>query len=342
MDSEKKYTLVDNPETLQQLLDCLNEYDIAALDTEADSMHHYATRLCLIQITVGQSNWLLDPLAGLDISAVFKTRAMQTLLLHGSDYDLRLLFQTYGFSPRIIFDTMLAAQLLGKEHLGLSNLVEEYFGIHLKKDNQKADWTIRPLPEDMKNYAVHDTVYLHDLVALLGEELKASGRFLWLMESCAQRIEHARVAPLLKEEPWRITGSHHLPPRSLNILRALWEWREREAEALDRPPYKVMAPDLMLAVVRSVSSSFPEVDWTRLPRLPRLIVGERFDSFKEMLETALANPLENWPKADRRSPPPTCTPDSNLLAALRFWRDAKAEELSFEPSLLANRNQLII
>lgn len=341
MNPEKNYTLVDSEAALADLLQILELYDMAAVDTEADSMHHYAMRLCLIQITVGDTNWLLDPLADLDITPVFKTKAMQVMLFHGADYDLRLLYQNYGFSPKVVFDTMIAAKLLGKEKLGLANLVEEYFGITLSKDNQKADWTIRPLPEDMTDYAVHDTIYLHELVARLGEELQASGRFLWHTELCAQLIEHAKIQHEVVDDPWRISGSHHLPPRSLNLLKAVWYWRERQAELLDRPPYKVMAPDLMLAVVRNVSSSFPDVDFEHMPRLPRNFVGERYDSFKEMLETAVRVPVEEWPKADVKVPPPKILPDSDLLLALKFWRDKKAEKLGIEASLLANRNQLI-
>lgn len=341
MNPEKNYTLVDSEAALADLLQILELYDMAAVDTEADSMHHYEARLCLIQITVGDTNWLLDPLADLDITPVFKTGAMQVMLFHGADYDLRLLYQKYKFSPRVVFDTMIAAKLLGKEKLGLANLVEEYFGITLSKDNQKADWTIRPLPEDMTDYAVHDTIYLHELVARLGEELIAAGRFLWHAELCCQLIEHAKIKHEPPQDPWRISGAHHLPPRSLNLLKAVWYWREHEAEVLDRPPYKVMAPDLMLAVVRHVSSSFPEVDFEHMPRLPRNFIGERYDSFKEMLETAVQVPVEEWPHAEPKVPPPTTLPDSDLLNAMRFWRDEKAMELGLESSMLANRNQLV-
>lgn len=336
------YTVVDSKESLRQLLDCLDLYDMAAVDTEADSMHHYKTRLCLIQITVGDSNWLLDPLADLDISDVFKSKAMQIILLHGADYDLRLLYQNYGYLPRIVFDTMLAAKILGKPNLGLSNLVEEYFGEKLKKDNQKADWTLRPLPEDMKDYAVHDTIYLHELSAKLGEELIACGRMLWHAEYCAQLIEHAKKLPPLKEEPWRISGSRHLPPRSLNLLRAIYEWREKEAERLDKPTYKVLPPDLMLAVVRGASSMFPEVDLNRLPRLPRRLYGESLDSFEETLRQAMSIPVEKWPKIEPRSPAPSVVPDADLLLAMKYWRDKKAEELSMDPAMLGNKNQLIL
>ena len=109
----EKYILVDNEESLADLLADLEQYDMAAVDTEADSMPHYVARLCLIQITIGEHHYIVDPLCDTDISPLFKTRAMQTVIFHGADYDLRLLWQTYGFSPKNIFDTMLAAKFLG-------------------------------------------------------------------------------------------------------------------------------------------------------------------------------------------------------------------------------------
>ena len=120
---DEKYILVDSEESLANLLADLELYEMAAVDTEADSMYHYTTRLCLIQITIGEHHYIVDPLCGLDLAPLFKARAMQTLIFHGADYDLRLLWQTYGFSPKQIFDTMLAAKILGEDHLGLADLV---------------------------------------------------------------------------------------------------------------------------------------------------------------------------------------------------------------------------
>ena len=164
---------------------------MAAVDTEADSMHHYHARLCLIQITIGEHHYIVDPLCGVNISPLFSTKAMQTVIFHGADYDLRLLWQAYGFSPKSIFDTMLAAKFLGAQHLGLADLVRENFGDELKKENQRADWTIRPLPLDMCEYAIHDTFYLHELCAILVRKA-AEGRAHGLAHGAVQRPDRAR------------------------------------------------------------------------------------------------------------------------------------------------------
>jgi Ribonuclease D len=338
---DEKYILVDNEESLAGLLQDLDLYEMAAVDTEADSMHHYVAKLCLIQITIGEHHYIVDPLCGLDISPLFKAKAMQTLIFHGADYDLRLLWQTYGFSPKKIFDTMLAAKMLGEQHLGLADLVHEYFGEELKKENQRADWSIRPLSLDMCEYAIHDTFYLHELCAILVEKLQKVGRMPWLMEQCEALIEHSRLPAQVKKDPWRIPGASLFDPCGLNLLKHVWEWREKEAEAMDRPPYKVMPAELMLAIVRAQRHHFPEINRDYLPKLPRNFKGERLDSFVQMLEAAVATPEADWPERLPKAPPPQVVPHSDLLLALKAWRDEKAEQLQLDSSMIANKTQLI-
>ncbi|MBO6135706.1 MAG: ribonuclease D [Fibrobacter sp.] len=341
MMQNEKYILVDNEESLANLVADLELYDMAAVDTEADSMHHYHARLCLIQITIGEHHYIVDPLCGVDISPLFSTKAMQTVIFHGADYDLRLLWQAYQYSPKSIFDTMLAAKFLGAQHLGLADLVRENFGDELKKENQRADWTIRPLPLEMCEYAIHDTFYLHELCAILSEKLIAVGRMGWLMEQCNALIEHAKMPSERTREQWRLTGSSLFNPCSLNILKHLWEWREAQAEAMDRPPYKVMPAELMLAIVRAMNAHYPEIKIENLPKLPRNFRDERLDSFKAMLESAVATPESEWPERLPKAPPPPVIPHSELLAALKIWRDEEAAKLKLDPSLLANKGQLI-
>ena len=341
MVQNEKYILVDSEESLAGLLGDLEFYDMAAVDTEADSMHHYQARLCLIQITIGEHHYIVDPLCGVDISPLFKTRAMQTVIFHGADYDLRLLWQAYGYSPKSIFDTMLAAKFLGSKHLGLADLVREYFGDELKKENQRADWTIRPLPLEMCEYAIHDTFYLHELCAILSEKLIAAGRLDWLMEQCQALIEHAKMPGEKNREHWRLSGSSMFCPCSLNILKHLWEWREKQAELMDRPPYKVMPAELMLAIVRSAKAHFPDVQVEQLPKLPRNFKDERLESFKAMLAAAVATPESEWPERLPKAPPPPVIPHSELLAALKIWRDEEAAKLELDASLIANKGQLI-
>lgn len=335
------YILVSDKESLENLVEDLSHYEIAAVDTEADSMYHYSVRLCLVQITIGEHHYIVDPLAPFDIRPIFKTRAMNNIILHGADYDLRMLWHRFRFSPRHVFDTMLAAKFLGESALGYASLVQKYFGVTLPKDNQKSDWTVRPLPTDMCEYAIHDTFYLHELCAILGEKLLAQKKFGWLIETCDDLIEKARLQKPEDPDRWRIPGSFRLAPKSLNLLKAVWMWREREAEKLDRPPYKVFGNELMLAIVRSASYSFPSVHEEFFPKLPRNFVGERKADFFDMLERAMQIPESEWPEANHRARVPQVSPSGELIDTLKEWRNERAAELNLEEAMLANRTQLI-
>lgn len=335
------YILVSDKESLENLVEDLSHYEIAAVDTEADSMYHYSVRLCLVQITIGERHYIVDPLAPFDIRPIFKTRAMNNIILHGADYDLRMLWHRFRFSPRHVFDTMLAAKFLGESALGYASLVQKYFGVTLPKDNQKSDWTVRPLPTDMCEYAIHDTFYLHELCAILGEKLLAQKKFGWLIETCDDLIEKARQQKPEDPDRWRIPGSFRLAPKSLNLLKAVWMWREREAEKLDRPPYKVFGNELMLAIVRSASYSFPNVHEEFFPKLPRNFVGERKADFFDMLEKAMQIPENEWPEANHRARIPQVSPSGELIDTLKEWRNERASELNLEEAMLANRSQLI-
>lgn len=335
------YILVADKNSLESLIEDLSHYEIAAVDTEADSMYHYSVRLCLVQITIGEHHYIVDPLAPFDIRPIFKTRAMNNIILHGADYDLRMLWHRFRFSPRHVFDTMLAAKFLGESALGYASLVQKYFNVTLPKDNQKSDWTVRPLPTDMCEYAIHDTFYLHELCAILGEKLQEQKKFGWLIETCEDLIEKAKQQKSEAPERWRIAGSSRLTPKSLNILKAVWTWREHEAEKLDRPPYKVFGNELMLAIVRSASYSFPNVREDFLPKLPRNFVGERKVSFFEMLKRAMQIPEDEWPEKNHRGNPPLVSPSGELVDSLKDWRNERAAELNFDEAMLANRSQLI-
>lgn len=335
------YILVSDEKSLANLIEDLSHYELAAVDTEADSMYHYAVRLCLIQITIGEHHYIVDPLAPFDLSPIFKMPAMQHLIFHGADYDLRMLWHRYRFSPKHVFDTMIAAKFLGEPSLGYASLVQKYFGVTLPKDNQKSDWTKRPLPTDMCEYAIHDTFYLHELCAKLGEQLKAQGTFEWMIETCNDLIEKAKQQKEEDPEHWRIPGSAKLRPQALNILKHVWNFREEEAKLLDRPPYKVFGNELMLAIVRAAVYSFPEIHEDMLPKLPRNFVGERRERFLDMLKSAMEVPESKWPEPFHRPPPPQTSPDGELIDALRDWRDERASELKIESSMLANRAQLI-
>lgn len=335
--------LIQDLQGLEQVVCNLSPFRECALDTEADSMHHYNVRLCLIQIKAGQFQFIIDPLTSLDLQPLWKIPALQHLILHGADYDLRMIYNTYGVLPQSVFDTMVASRFLGEERVGLANLVEKFFGRSLSKANQKADWTLRPLPETMLQYAALDTEYLFPLRDLLEERLRSEGKLDWIHATCDHLIASVLAPPKhdadkIGHERWRIKGSNKLFPRELQVLRALHQWREIEAANMDRPPFKVVGPNLLL----DLSRAFAALGHMAMPRLPRNFSGERLERFQTAVDQALSAPSSQWPPRKVRPINNAPSPDSALLEKLRTARDQAAARHHMDPTLLANRNQLLI
>src|SRR5262249_38758231 len=220
-----------------------------AVDTEADSLHAYPEKVCLIQVSTVSGDVLIDPLSKTNLDSMLDALSGHELIMHGADYDLRLLEKHHQFTPSSIFDTMLASRLLGERQFGYSNLVEKFLGVKLEKGPQKANWALRPLTERMEKYARNDTHYLKPLADKLREGLEGKGRLSWHQESCARLIsECTHPHPADLDAVWRIKGSHLLGRPALAVLRELWQWRESEAITANRPPFFVMSHEALVDV----------------------------------------------------------------------------------------------
>ena len=155
------YVYVRERAAMERLIQRIGAAERVAVDTEADSLHNYFEKVCLVQLSLGREHYLVDPLCGLDLNGLLEALADKPLILHGGDYDLRMMRASMGFRPRReAFDTMIAAQLLGFEQIGLAALIERYFDITIGKAGQKSDWSRRPLSENQLRYAVNDTRFL--------------------------------------------------------------------------------------------------------------------------------------------------------------------------------------
>jgi ribonuclease D len=309
-----------------------------ALDTEADSLHHYFEKVCLIQLTVGGNNYIVDPLAGLDLSPLFHSLAGKEIIFHGADYDLRLLRTSCGFTPLgPIFDTMLAARLLGYERLGLAALAEEFFGVTLNKGGQKFDWSRRPLPADKLAYAANDTRYLEELADLLLKKLRGRGREEWLGETCeALLLKTGEVRPEeAADEIWRIKGLKDFRRDQLALVRALWFWRDAEARQSDVPSFKVLGNEPMIALALWLHSH-PGKHLSQGPRLPRNCVGKRLLALERAIAEARALPPEKWPAhPERKRFIPASPRENERFNALREAVAGLAAKLQLPPSVIA-------
>jgi ribonuclease D len=325
---------------LASLLEQIGSADRVAVDTEADSLHSYREKLCLLQISVpaaadarGYNDCIVDPLANLDLEPLRRELAGKEIVLHGADYDLRMLRRGLNLVASKIFDTMIAARLLGIREFSLAALVKRYFGLTLLKGSQKANWARRPLPVRMAEYAINDVHYLLPLAEKLETELDHCGRRDWLRQSCQRAVELAAVARTRnQDELWRIRGSGILRGRAAAVLRALWQWREREAEKADRPPFHILQnEDLLDAAAKFVSGSVPDY---------RHFSFRRRQAFREAAQTALQAPESEWPVSHRHSGTRPTTETIQRAEELRRRRNKSAEELGLEPSFIAPRSTL--
>jgi len=330
---------VDTAIALQQAVASLKPAPEIFLDLEADSLHHYHAKICLLQVYAGAEVYLIDTLVGLDLTPLLAEMAAKPLVFHGGDYDLRMLYQEHGFRPQAVFDTMIAAQLLGSTAFGLASLVQERYGQTLNKDHQKADWSKRPLPEELRAYASQDTLYLPGLKSWLVEELQTKGRLAWHEQACQALIKAtAKIKEIDEEdEPWRVHGSAKLYPRQLALLKSLWTIREKEAQTRDLPSFKICPSELLLRMATAMPAEGRPETWPSLPS--RWDEGFR-KRIQDAVEISLTLKPSEWPL---RKPAPkrlTPYPNPDLLQKLRDIRDAKAQEIALEPSLLATRATL--
>ena len=315
---------------LAEILPQLEAVDRVAVDTEADSLHCYFEKLCLVQLSFDGKDVLVDPLAGFDLSPLSAALEGKEIVLQGADFDLRLMKRSFDFTASKVFDTVIAARLLGIREFSLAALVERYFGVTLTKGSQKANWAQRPLPPQMAEYAMNDTRYLLPLSEKLEAELREKDRFGWFEQSCERARTQAAVQRLRdEEEAWRISGSGTLSPRASAVLRALWRWRDREAQAADRPSFHILQNHLMVEAAKGFEAG-------QVPEF-RHLSPRRRRGFMQAAKEAMQLPDEELPRRLRRAGTRPTQETERLAENLRRRRDVVAEQLGLDPSFIAPR-----
>ena len=336
------YRLIDQPDQLEPLLVALDRVTEVALDTEADNMYHFKTRVCLLQFLVGKEIFLVDVLAPLPLAGLWSRLAEKHIIIHGSDFDIRLLWDFCHFRPKSIFDTMLAAQLLNRPRVGLASLLEDHFSVKLSKDSQKANWSRRPLPQKMLDYAALDVFHLPALRDILSRELRKLNRLGWLEQQCQAQIESGLTGFSPPDEnDWRIGRSERLRGKGLGALHAIWHWRQQTAERLDVPPFKVCSNDLLLKIAYAAEEGTSEAEIMATVHL-----GRRHDRLAPSLAAALHAGMERdphtLPRRRGRDPNYVALTQAEVerLERIKNDRDRIAADLHLEATLIANRSQL--
>jgi ribonuclease D len=296
----------------------------------------------LIQLSLGETHYLVDPLAGLDLIGFWGALAVKPLILHSADYDLRMLRASLGFrARREVFDTMIAAQLLGIEQIGLAALIEKYFGVTIEKAGQKSDWSRRPLSEKQLSYAVNDTRFLERLADWLSNELSERGRLEWHAESCRAMVESTgRDKSRDPDDAWRIKGTGRLTRRQLAYLREIWHWRDEHARRANQPPFKIFGNQQILELI-AWAESHPGALLQQGPKLPRNIRGSLLTTLEEAITRAAKMSQAQWPELRRRerveAPSAECL---KRIDALRDQCARIAKELGIAASTLAPKAAL--
>ena len=313
----------------------------AGVDTEADSLHSYFDKVCLIQISIPGEDLIIDPLRKLDLSAfgAILANSKITKVLHGADYDLRILNRDFGFTITNVIDTMICAQLLGYEAIGLAALLERYFALTVDKTHQRADWSMRPLPQGMLEYAASDTHHLIELSARMRDELIAAGRWEWAQEEFA-RLETIRFTEkdVNGEDFRRLKGINALDRRSLAIVKGLYEFRDSLARNADRPPFKIFGNDIILEVAKTKAATPDALNEVKslVPAIRRRYEREILRRVKE----AMALPEETLPEKGEAKPWNRDKALETRVSKLKDIRDKKAKELKIDPGVLAPRHVL--
>ncbi len=332
---------IEEPAELDEAVKSLSGETVLGLDLEADSLHHYRERVCLIQAATGERVLLLDPISLCDLSPMeplLRSREV-VKVLHGADYDIRSLDREFDLRIDNLFDTQIAARFLGVSETGLADLLRARFEIHTEKKYQKKDWSIRPIPEDMLSYAARDAAHLVPLYRLLKSELERKGRLAWVEEEC-EILSRVRHNPPGEGELFRrFRGAGGLDPRGLAVLEELLHFRNSVAEARDVPPFHVLGNAQLLEIARAKPA-----DMDRLKSTPGLsgkqvkVLGERM---LKRVKKALHLPAGALPAYPREPLKRHGKPVTKRVRTMKAWRQKRASELGLDPPLLVTNAQIL-
>jgi len=334
--AERGYQWVDTPEALARVVGELSRQQLIGIDTESDSFHHYAEQVCLIQISTPDTDYIIDPLALTDMSPMIPLfeDSSREWIMNGADYDIVCLKRDFGIHFNRIFDTVVAAQLLGYPATGLAAMLERHFGLKVSKTLQRDEWFRRPLNAEQVTYALTDTRYLIPLRAILKEELRAAGRLAWAEEEFVllARREWTRE-PFSPEDFWKIRGVRDLGKREQLILRELAVMRDRHARETNRPPFKVVSDAVLINISKLKPGNAAAL--RKIRGISSLMMRRLGDDILSAVARGLEAPegaLTMPPRGERRRHDPGA---SKRLDALKEWRRKKAAELKLDPGVLS-------
>jgi ribonuclease D len=331
------YQYIDTQAGLERVCRALETEQIVAVDLEADSMYHFREKVCLIQMASTKTSFIIDPLKLTDLSPIapiFHRSDIQKVF-HGADYDVRSLYRDFGIEINNLFDTELASRFLGASESGLEAVVLQRFNVQLDKKYQKKDWSQRPLPIEMIDYASLDVSFLILLAGQLQNELTQTGRWEWVAEEC-ELLSQVRSngndgQPLFL----KFKGAGQLDRRGLVILESLLNFRKLIAEKKDRPVFKILSNRVLSTIAAQKPITYKQLE--EISGLSATQLGMFGKSLVALIKDGMEVPekeLPRYPYQKRQAMPPALP---RRLSALKEWRDQKAHALSIDPALIFNK-----
>ena len=332
---------VDSAKALARVVKAIRGTPLLAFDTEAASFHRFRDRVYLLQLSTRERTAVIDPLAVHDlalIGALLKDPGVE-VVFHDADYDLRLLSRDLHFQVTHLFDTRIAAQFLNEPSIGLAALLAKYAGVKLDKKFQRADWSARPLSEEMIKYAAMDTQYLPQLRDIFRTRLSELGRLEWVEEECAllERVRWGGGGDG-KDAYLRMKGAKALKGRPLAVLRELYRWRERTARRADRAPFRILNNEPLLALATTPPADLEALAAVR--GIGRGTVARNGEEILEAIDRGMTLPEQDIPRIERRDRPP---PDPALearLDRLKAARNRLARQIELPPGVICPNGTL--
>jgi len=327
---------VDQPQQLRHAAEELAAQDVLAVDTESNSLYAYREQVCLIQFSSRDKDYLIDAMVLPDLSPLEEIFSTDRILkvFHAAEYDLICLFRDYGFRFNFLFDTMIAARILGYDKIGLGSLLERFFNIQMNKKYQRANWGKRPLKAEMLNYARLDSHYLIPLQEQLRGELVASGRWDLALEDFRRLTQGIEDTTETHETDfWKLHGAYDLSPEKAAVLKSLYQFRESTAEAQNRPPFKVISNQALVEMANATPKNCAEL----------LKLSALHERQAKRYTRGLLTAIQEGQHAPPVHPPNHTRPHNSILDridALRDWRKHTGQDLGVPSDVVLPRDVL--
>ncbi|MGM9991302.1 MAG: ribonuclease D [Candidatus Bruticola sp.] len=339
MKAHRTPPIIETAEALKALVEELRGINLIAIDTEMDCYYHYHDKVCLVQLSSEDADYLIDPL-NLDLSPLNEifNAPYCTAVFHAGSNDVPYLNRDHQLTFNHIFDTYVAAEVLGLPSKGLAGLIKMFFNVELDKQYQRADWTIRPLPPEMDHYARYDTCFLLDLRKILLAQLEEANLAAVAERMCRSivnsRLHHRAFSP----DNWiHVKNVRSLPAQSYSVLRSLYIWRDSLARQLDLAPFRVLSDYSLVKLADAAPQTYEEVVVFFEKSSHLQVMQEHSQSLIEAVRSGLsAGPLE-WPQEKRKENSRFNEKQINLFDRLRSWRNKYAAAGKINGALLTNK-----